>query len=288
MCRMRDFWGWSWFRIMRQFAVVAVAILVAGCAARGVVSDEKRVVVQAWTHSMAVSFAEGECARHGRNAVLTGSSWETYIFDCREPGEMASVQVPNIPDKISEDSLPAALPPRESEVSVMRPVSPPLPRLAPKAATPPLPEIADLPERPKPKLAPAAAPPPSPQASPPPAPRRITPPPAPQASRAPSPKASGSKRDWWIQVSADRTREEALGTIRRVILKFKKLLSDYKPRIQTIRVRDVGVYYRSRFGPFSTKTAAINTCREMKRQRQACFVQGPTRRRSANSSGRSQ
>ena len=111
---------------MRKLAVVALAVLLAGCSARGILTGKDQVVVQAWTHSMAVTFAQGECGRYGRDAVLTGSSWETYVFDCREPEMVQAVQVPRIPDSATQ------LPPLVARVPDPRPPPPqPISRVPP-------------------------------------------------------------------------------------------------------------------------------------------------------------
>lgn len=241
---------------MRKLAVVALAVVLAGCSARGIITSDKQVVVQAWTHSMAVTFAEGECARYGRNAILVGSSWETFVFDCRAPGEVPAVQVPQIPVAAAEMPLPVARAPDSPPPPVNRaPPPPPPPQSAPKPPPPP---------------------PPVAVASPPPPAATAAPPPERQAARsvAPAPPAAAAKPQpgWWVQVAADRTRKEAEATGRRVIKKFSTLLKQRKYRIVKVTVRDIGVYYRSRFGPYPSKTAALKACYAMKKRKQSCII----------------
>lgn len=246
---------------MRKLAVVVLAVFLAGCSARGIITSEDQVVVQAWTHSMAVTFAEGECGRYGRNAVLTGSSWETYVFDCRKAGMVQAVQVPRIPDPAAPPLVAPA------PVTVARPPppqpinrAPPPPQSTQRAAPP-------APKPPPPTVAAAAPPPPAPAVM-------AAPPPVRQAARpvAPAPAAAAPKPGWWVQVAADRTREEAESTGRRVIQKFRTLLSQRKYRIQKVTVPDIGVYYRSRFGPYATRNAAADACRAMKKRKQNCII----------------
>ncbi len=89
---------------------------------------------------------------------------------------------------------------------------------------------------------------------------------------APAPAAAAPKPGWWVQVAADRTRKEAETTGRRVIKKFRRLLNQRKYRIQKVTVRDIGVYYRSRFGPYPGRTAAVDACRAMKKRKQSCII----------------
>ncbi len=246
---------------MRKLAVVALAVFLAGCSARGIITSEDQVVVQAWTHSMAVTFAEGECGRYGRNAVLTGSSWETYVFDCRKPGMVQAAQVPRMPDPATQR------PPLVAPVPVARPPPP-----QPVNRAPPPPQSTQRAAPPAPKPPPTVAAAPSP---PPPAPAVMAaPPPVRQAARpvAPAPAAAAPKPGWWVQVAADRTREEAESTGRSVMKKFRTLLNQRTYRIQKVTVRDIGVYYRSRFGPYATRNAAANACREMKQRKQNCII----------------
>ena len=264
---------------MRKLAVVALAVFLAGCAARGVITSEDQVVVQAWTHSMAVTFAEGECARYGRNAVLAGSNLETYVFDCRKPDMVQAVQVPRTPDAATQ------MPPPVARAPGSRPPPPP-PQPINRAPPPPQSTQRAPPPSPKPPPAPVAAaqraPPPSPKPQPPPvaaAPppalaATAAPPPVRQAARpvAPAPAAPKAQPGWWVQVAADRTRKEAETTGRRVIRKFARLLNQRKYRIEKVTVRDVGVYYRSRFGPYPSRTAAVDACRAMKQRKQSCII----------------
>lgn len=244
---------------MRKLAVVALAVFLAGCSARGIITSEKQVVVQSWTHSMAVTFAQGECRRYGRDAVLVGSSWETYVFDCREAGMVEAVQVPQIPDPVTRKPPPPP-PVAPAPVATKPPVqtvnrAPPPPQSAQRAAPP----------APPAPLAPKPPPPPPPAA-------KAAPPPASAPPRQAVRPAAPPKPGWWVQVAADRTRTEAEVTGRQVIKKFAKLLSQRKYRIVKVTVPDIGVYYRSRFGPYPSKAAAVKACYTMKQRRQSCII----------------
>ncbi len=264
---------------MRKLAVVALAVFLAGCSARGIITGEEQVVVQAWTHSMAVTFAEGECARYGRNAVLVGSNLETYVFDCRKAEIVQAVQVPRTPDPATQMPPPVARAPD---------ARPPPPQPINRAPPPPQSTQRAPPPSPKPQPAPVAAaqraPPPSPKPQPPPVAAAPPPPPALAATAAPppvrqaaspvvpAPAAPKAQPGWWVQVAADRTRKEAEATGRRVKKNFAGLLNQRKYRIEKVTVRDIGVYYRSRFGPYPGRTAAADACRAMKKRKQSCII----------------
>lgn len=231
---------------MRKLVAAALAVLVAGCASKGIVSTEDMVVVQALTESKAMRFAAKECARFNRFPVLTDSSFRTYLFDCRMEEIQAPPQVPPVPERVMVEPMP-----------IERPAAP-----APEKVTPA--KVAPPPPPPKP----APPPPPAPAAKPATPPQQAA---LPLRREAVSPKTSG-KRGWWVQVSADRSRKEAETAGRRVIRKFAKLLNKRKYRVEKVTVRDAGVYYRSRFGPYSSRAAAARACRVMKGQRQNCIV----------------
>lgn len=251
---------------MRKLAVVALAVFLAGCSARGILTDKDQVVVQAWTHSMAVTFAQGECGRYGRDAVLTGSSWETYVFDCREPAMVQAVQVPRIPDSATQmpplvARVPDPEPPPPQPISRVLPPPQSTQRAAPPAPKPPPP--------PPPPIAAAPPPPPAPVVVAAPAPVRQA---ALPVAPAPAAVAAAPSPGWWVQVAADRTRKEAESTGRKVIRNFRTLLNQRKYRIQKVTVRDIGVYYRSRFGPYVTRKAAADACSAMKKRKQNCII----------------
>lgn len=242
---------------MRKLAVAALAVLVSGCAAKGLVSNENQVVVQALTESKAVRFAERECERYGRTAVLTESSLRTYMFDCRTD---------NMPAQV----IPPPPPPQAQQVVVKE---------IPRATRPPPPPGAKLRAAPPPPPPQAAQPAPKPLRPPPPpqkaAPAPPPPPPQKQAAAHPlkrEPQAVSVKSGWWVQVSADRTRGEAEATGRRVKKKFATLLKKRSYRIEKVTVRDAGIYYRSRFGPYPSRAAAARACSAMKKSRQGCII----------------
>ncbi len=231
---------------MRKLVAAALTVLVAGCASKGIVSTEDMVVVQALTESKATRFAAKECARFNRIPVLTETSLRTYVFDCRVEEVQAPPRVPSIPETVMVEP-----------VTMERPPAPSPEKITPMKVTPP---------PPPPKAAPT--PPPAPAAKPAPAQQQAARP----ARREPMSPAIAGKRGWWVQVSADRSRKEAESAGRRVIRKFAKLLNKRKYRVEKVTVRDAGVYYRSRFGPYSSRAGAARACRVMKSQRQNCIV----------------
>lgn len=243
---------------MRKFGAVALAVLLAGCAPKGIVSTENLVVVQALTLSKAIQFATGECQRYGKAPILTQTSLRTYVFNC---GTVDVPVPPQVPPKLKTATVqpmpmaraPAPQPPPPAPVKVT-----PVPVAPPAAPPPPQPAPA--------KAAPAPVAPMQAVAKPP-------PPPVQQAARPlrrdPAPAKTTAKRGWWVQVSADRSRKEAEATGFRVMRKFEKLLKAKKYRVVPV---PGGVYYRSRFGPYPSRTAAVTVCDEMKNRNQACII----------------
>jgi len=72
---------------MRVLALVAVAAIVSGCAARVVSSSPRSVVVDSESQGVAAAqkLADSECGKHGLHARLVnrprfGSN--EYLFDC--------------------------------------------------------------------------------------------------------------------------------------------------------------------------------------------------------------
>ena len=146
------------------------------------------------------------------------------------------------------------------------PISPPE-EPADTAMSTPAPAPADSPEADEPAADATPAPKPA-VAAPAPAPEPVsTPAPAPAA--APAAVAAG---DYLVQIAAFRSDAEAQAAWTKLKGKNEDLLGTYSPNVMQADLGAKGIYFRLRFGPFSTRDDAISVCESLKARKQDCLV----------------
>ena len=90
------------------------------------------------------------------------------------------------------------------------------------------------------------------------------------AARTPSAAASGA---YVVQVSAQKTEEEAQSSYRALQAKYPGVLSGRDASIRRADLGDKGVYYRAQVGPFANAEAANTFCGNLKAAGGQCIVQ---------------
>jgi cell division protein FtsN len=184
-------------------------------------------------------------------------------------------------------SAPAAGPsePRRVRTVVIKPEQPATdPRVAINAATPvvartvgPRPQPAptapaNSQEDPPLSLAPDGAPPPQGPAH-----MKLSSTSSPSAAASPAPTATASPAataggSFFVQLSAQKSEEDAQSTFRALQAKFSAQLSGRQP---TIRRKDLekGVFYGVQVGPFASREEAVQLCESLKSAGGACMIQ---------------
>jgi hypothetical protein len=162
-------------------------------------------------------------------------------------------------------------PDQPTDALAARPVTPPRtiapspaqPRVAAQAPAPPAPS-ANAPL----SLAPQAIP-DAPRPSPAPAPKHTT-------ALAPSAPAAdqggGGGAGYYVQVSAQKSEEEAKSSFRGIQARHASLLGGHHPVFRRKDLGSKGVFYGAQVGPFS-REAASKLCKDLEAAGQSCMIQ---------------
>ena len=75
-----------------------------------------------------------------------------------------------------------------------------------------------------------------------------------------------------MQLSSQRSEEQARATFNGLKQLYPGLLGDKTPNIQRADLGDKGIYYRVRVGPMADRAGAIQFCEELKSSGGKCFV----------------
>lgn len=134
------------------------------------------------------------------------------------------------------------------------PVQPPQPRVA----SPPSNALLTLAPQEIPKTA-APAPPPPPHTEA-------------LASTRPAVERSGGGSDYYVQVSAQKSEEEAKSSFRGIQARHSALLGGHQPVIRRKDLGSRGIFYGAQVGPFS-RQAAVKLCEDLKAAGRSCMVQ---------------
>jgi cell division septation protein DedD len=177
------------------------------------------------------------------------------------------------PDPAAAPDLAAAFSPEEGGVAASNDggndqVEPPAAAVEPTIEAP----ATDL-EGPSPDI--AAAPPVEPAevpvAEPEPQPEIAAVAPQPEAEPAPAPTAATGE-GWSVQISSQRTREEAQSSWSSLSRRFSSVLGSLQPNVQEADLGTKGVYYRLRVGPWTSRSEAINLCESLRSAGGDCIV----------------
>lgn len=181
----------------------------------------------------------------------------------------------NLPPQVSAPAtVPSAAPgdPKRIRTVTIRPESE-ANQGRPPAATP----VAPAPARPA-AAAPAAAAPARPAGN---APMAITPQAAPAAAPAPAARtamttpvpSAAETGGYVVQLSAQKTPEEARASFRAMQSKYPSVLSDRQVLVKKKDLGAKGIYYGSQVGPFASRDSAIQLCESLKAAGGNCLVQ---------------
>jgi D-alanyl-D-alanine carboxypeptidase len=82
---------------------------------------------------------------------------------------------------------------------------------------------------------------------------------------------AAAKDGWVIQVASTDSKEQARAVLKKTAEEAPRILADASPFTTTFE-KDGTVFYRARFGGFSSKGKAWNACGALKRKRIACYA----------------
>jgi cell division septation protein DedD len=94
---------------------------------------------------------------------------------------------------------------------------------------------------------------------------------APAAPASPAPEAA-SAGGFVVQLSSQRSQEQALASFADMQSRYPSILGEYKPVIQQAAVADKGTYFRVRVGPWASRGDAISVCERLQSAGADCFV----------------
>jgi hypothetical protein len=92
-------------------------------------------------------------------------------------------------------------------------------------------------------------------------------------SEEPAPAATpGAEEGWIVQVSSQRTREEAESSWNAMRERYVSVLGSLQPSIQQANLGEKGIFHRVRVGPWPTRAEAVEVCEALKAAGGSCFV----------------
>ncbi|WP_376803303.1 SPOR domain-containing protein [Candidatus Raskinella chloraquaticus] len=98
---------------------------------------------------------------------------------------------------------------------------------------------------------------------------------APPASRAPvvqAPQAQNDAAGFMVQISSQRSRDEAVASFANLRKRYPSLLSGQSPDIQEVDLGSKGTFYRVRVGPLQSRAEAADFCTKYKAAGGSCVV----------------
>jgi cell division septation protein DedD len=123
-----------------------------------------------------------------------------------------------------------------------------------------------------------ASTPPSPPPAPPmpakqPAPRTKQAAQTPAAQPTDAPAAAPATGGFVVQLSSQKTEEEARASFKVLATKYAAVFGDREPYIKRVNIPDKGTFYRANVGPFATQSEANHFCSNLKIVGGQCIVQ---------------
>jgi cell division septation protein DedD len=94
-----------------------------------------------------------------------------------------------------------------------------------------------------------------------------------QIAPAPSAASASSGGGYLVQVSSQRSENDAQASFRSLQGKFPSVLASRSPLIKRADLGDKGVYYRAMVGPFGSPEEASQFCGNLKSAGGQCVVQ---------------
>jgi hypothetical protein len=93
------------------------------------------------------------------------------------------------------------------------------------------------------------------------------------ADTPPPARSAAPAGGYVVQVSSQRTEEEAIASYKALATKYAAVFGDRQPLIKRADMGDKGVHYRAQVGPFPTQDQANHFCSNLKIAGGQCFVQ---------------
>jgi cell division septation protein DedD len=93
------------------------------------------------------------------------------------------------------------------------------------------------------------------------------------ASAAPAAPISTSSAGYAVQVSSQRSEEEAQSSFRDLQAKYPSLLGGRTPIIRRADLGAKGIFFRAMVGPFGSSDQATELCSNLKAAGGSCLVQ---------------
>ncbi|RAI28103.1 hypothetical protein CH340_23855 [Rhodoplanes serenus] len=103
-------------------------------------------------------------------------------------------------------------------------------------------------------------------------PQAAAPAPARSAMATPTPSAAESG-NYVVQLSAQKTPEEARASFRAMQEKYPSVLSSRQVLVKKKDLGPKGIYYGSQVGPFASRDDAVQLCESLKAAGGNCIVQ---------------
>lgn len=92
------------------------------------------------------------------------------------------------------------------------------------------------------------------------------------AAADPAPPPVVAESGYLVQLSSERTMDQATTAFANAQRRFASVLSKLQPKIQEADLGSKGIYYRVRVGPWQTRDEAIEVCEALKAAGGNCFV----------------
>ena len=104
--------------------------------------------------------------------------------------------------------------------------------------------------------------------------QRAVPQPRPMAALPRNPVKAGGvdSRRYLVQVAARQSESEAMAAFHELRQRYPRLFANARPVIKRVNLGDLGVWYRVRVGPISSKASALAFCNRLKFAGSDCFI----------------
>jgi hypothetical protein len=102
--------------------------------------------------------------------------------------------------------------------------------------------------------------------------RRVAPSQRTTALAPAAPAAAAGGAGYYVQVSAQKTQEEARASFRSIEAKYASILQGHAPVFRRKDLGSKGVFYGAQVGPFSHE-GAIHLCEQLKSAGGSCMIQ---------------
>ena len=98
-------------------------------------------------------------------------------------------------------------------------------------------------------------------------------PPVAQPTEAPPAHEAAPTGGYVVQLSSQRTEEEARASFKALATKYASVFGDREPLIKRVNIPEKGTYYRAQVGPFASSSEANHFCSNLKIVGGQCIVQ---------------